>query len=94
MSSQSYDAIRVAVFDHLEQTSGKKVASNHKLATHIGQSDSALADYVSTLNRLPLFRSDGLFLASGRIPPSANVDQLLNAIVHNYRERGWLITLP
>lgn len=94
MGSQSYNAIKAALFDHLEQASGKRVADNHKLETHIGKDAVNLDAFLRDVNNLPRYRSDGLFLTSAKVPPSASVDQLLNAVVQNYRDRGWLVTLP
>lgn len=94
MASQSFNTIKVALFDHLEQSSGKKVAHNHKVATHIGPGKTALDGYLNVVNDLPLFRFDGLFLAPRQIPPNADVDQLLAVVVQNYSDRGWLVTVP
>lgn len=94
MGSQSYTAIKSALFDSLEQASGRKVADNHKVETHIARRNMDLDAFLNEVNNLPRYRSDGLFLTSTQIPPAASVDQLLTAVIQNYRNRGWQVTLP
>ncbi len=94
MGSQSYTAIKSALFDSLERASGRKVADNHKVMTHIGKRDADLDTFLDEVNNLPRYRSDGLFLTPAKVPPAASVDQLLTAVVQNYRDRGWVVTLP
>lgn len=91
MAKQSYFIIRDWVFQRLKQTSGKKVAHNHKVSTHIGPGATALSAYLSVLNGLPGFVADGVFLAPGDVVSKPSVEELLTAIIDDYDSRGWLI---
>ncbi|WP_390912437.1 hypothetical protein [Pseudosulfitobacter sp. SM2401] len=91
MAKQSYFTIRDRVFQRLKQTSGKKVAHNHKVATHIGPGATTLSAYLNVLNALPGFVADGVFLAPGEVVSKPSVEDLLTAVIEDYNSRGWLI---
>jgi len=91
MPRRSYQDVRDWLFARLHQTSGKKVAYNHKLATHIGPGAAALFAYLDELNTVPEFEADGMTLVPGNVLVSFNVEQLLGAIFDDYQSRGWEI---
>ncbi|MBM1691605.1 hypothetical protein [Sulfitobacter geojensis] len=91
MPSQSYQVIRDRLFIRLKAASGKKVAYNHKIATHIGSHPASLPAFLSVLNDHPEFKAEGLFLAPGSVLQNDSVENLLAAIFRNYKARGWTI---
>lgn len=94
MGQRSLEAIKHTLFDRLKQASGKKVAYNHKIETHIGKGPQNFTAFLNVLNNLPLYRADGLFLAPGVLSHTAKVEDLLTVILTNYRLRGWSFTSP
>lgn len=91
MKERSYQEIRDALFGRLRQTSGKKVAYNHRIATHIGEEDQALDAYLAVLNKVALFAQDGVYLTPGDVPQKGSVEDLLGAIFTDYKNRDWRI---
>lgn len=94
MGERSFTAIKNTLFERLHEASDKKVAHNHKVSTHIGTGAAALTAFLNVLNQLPLFKADGLFLAPGKVSNTANVEELLTAILRNYSDRGWVVVFP
>lgn len=91
MPKQSYQVIRDRLFTRLNAASGKKVAYNHRIATHIGSQPAALTAFLTVLNDLSAFKAEGLFLAPGSVLQNDSVENLLAAIFRNYKARGWEI---
>ncbi len=91
MPRRSYQDIRDWLFARLQQTSGKKVAYNHKVSTHIGKGLPTLYAYLNVLNTMPQFNADGLTLVPGNVLGSFKVEDLLGAIFEDYQSRGWEI---
>lgn len=91
MPTQRYQIIRDRLFARLRQASGKKVAYNHKVSTHIGDQPNALNAFLNVLNNLPGFQEDELFLTPGEVIPKPNVEELLAAIFDDYLSRNWKI---
>lgn len=91
MPTQYYQEIRNRLFGRLHKASGKKVAYNHKVSTHIGNQAAALPAFLSVLNKLDGFRQEGLFLTPGKVDPKPSIEELLSAILDDYQERGWTI---
>ena len=91
MPTQTYQVIRDRLFNRLKQTSGKKVAYNHRLKTHLGDNDAGVAAYMAVLNNTAGFKEDGLSLAPGIVNRNSYVEDLLAAIYDNYKARGWTI---
>ncbi len=91
MHQRSYQEVRDWLFARLHRTSGKHVAYNHKVSTHIGKGATTLFAYLNVLNEVPEFERDGLTLVPGNVLTSFNVEQLLGAIFDDYKSRGWTI---
>ena len=91
MSKQSYQVIRDQLFTRLRKASGKKVAYNHKVSTHIGAGGVTLDAFLNVLNDLPVFKADRVFLAPGKVKKNPNVEELLAVVFDDYKQRGWTI---
>lgn len=97
MKKRSFTELKDTLFSRLNQASGKKVAHNHKVTTHIGKHPSApvaFNSFLAVVNDLEPYKTDGLFLAPGILSHTASVEDLLAVITDNYERRGWTVTLP